>query len=698
MGDNVTDISKFDGEVICEAPNNRIPRFEGKLTFRGQNFPLDNEKILLRGCRLRNTRWCYGVVLFAGKETKLMMNSGKATFKRTSLDRFLNILIMGIVLFLFAMCLICTLLCGIWESVAGQYFTIYREWDPTIKPSWANTDVQIAIISFLMFFSYIILLNTFVPISLYVSVEILRLIHSIWINFDTEMYYAKNDVSSRARTTTLNEELGQVQYIFSDKTGTLTQNIMTFNKCTINGISYGDLMTDRGEILEITDNTPALDFSFNNWYETTFKFFDKRLLEDTRKGVPEIQEFWRLLAICHTVMPERKTGSQLEYQAQSPDEAALTSAARNFGFVFKSRTPQSITIEVNGREEMYEMLQILDFDNVRKRMSLLVRTRNGKIILYCKGADTMILERIRPDTSPLLKDATMQHLDKFASDGLRTLCLAYKEIDSDYCMDWLSRYKEASMLQGRSKEETLEILNEEIEKDMVLLGATAIEDKLQDGVPATIANLTAANIKVWVLTGDKTETAINIGYSCKLLTEYKEIFVIDGKEDHEVEIQLKDTFRRMGREKTNTPPISMTTQLPSYKIIHDDRPNPLRDDIGLVQPALNMASGGPQSTMIEEESPQGTEGYALVINGDSLAHALKPAYEKMFLEIGCQCSAVICCRVTPLQKAQVVALIKRNKKAVTLSIGDGANDVSMIKEAHIGAKKACKLFSPLTTA
>ena len=104
-----------------------------------------------------------------------------------------------------------------------------------------------------MFFSYIILLNTVVPISLYVSVEVLRFIHSMWINFDTEMYYAKNDVPSRARTTTLNEELGQVQYVFSDKTGTLTQNIMTFNKCTINGISYGDLMTDRGEILEITE-------------------------------------------------------------------------------------------------------------------------------------------------------------------------------------------------------------------------------------------------------------------------------------------------------------------------------------------------------------------------------------------------------------------------------------------------------------
>lgn len=99
-------------------------------------------------------------------------------------------------------------------------------------------------------------------------------------------------------------------------------------------------------------NTPSLDFSFNRWYETTFKFYDKRLLDDTKKGVNEVHEFWRLLAICHTVMPERKTGSQLEYQAQSPDEAALTSAARNFGFVFKSRTPQSVTIEVDGREEV----------------------------------------------------------------------------------------------------------------------------------------------------------------------------------------------------------------------------------------------------------------------------------------------------------------------------------------------------------
>lgn len=185
------------------------------------------------------------------------------------------------------------------------------------------------LIAFFMFFSYIILLNTVVPISLYVSVEIIRFVHSLWINWDIQMYYEKTDTPAHARTTTLNEELGQVQYVFSDKTGTLTQNIMTFNKCSINGRSYGDLMTPLGEEVEITELTAPLDFSWNRWYEPKFKFYDQTLMDDTKNKVNEVEEFWRLLAICHTVMPERKSGT-LEYQAQSPDEAALTGWEINY--------------------------------------------------------------------------------------------------------------------------------------------------------------------------------------------------------------------------------------------------------------------------------------------------------------------------------------------------------------------------------
>uniref|UniRef100_A0AC34QT05 Phospholipid-transporting ATPase n=1 Tax=Panagrolaimus sp. JU765 TaxID=591449 RepID=A0AC34QT05_9BILA len=699
LGDIVRNISNFNGQITCEPPNNRLDRFEGKITIDGTSYPISNENMLLRGCRLRNTRWCYGVVIFAGKDTKLMMNSGKTKFKRTSLDRFLNILIMGIVLFLIAMCLICTILCGVWEWVTGRNFTTYLEWDKSIVPSVGDKGArQIAIIAFLMFFSYIILLNTVVPISLYVSVEILRFVHSLWINFDREMYDAKSDTSARARTTTLNEELGQVQYIFSDKTGTLTQNIMTFNKCSINGRSYGDLINERQEYIEINENTPKVDFSFNPWSEKTFKFYDRTLLDDTKKGVPEVKEFWKLLALCHTVMPEQKMAGPLEYQAQSPDEAALTSAARNFGYVFKSRTPQSITIEVNGKEEIYEVLHLLDFNNVRKRMSVIVKGRNGKLKLYCKGADTIIMEMLKNDTSPLLRDATMQHLDKFASDGLRTLCLAYKDIDEAYCTDWLARLKEAS-LDRYNKDERVDQLYTEIETGLTLIGATAIEDKLQEGVPETIAKLTAANIKIWVLTGDKTETAINIGYSCKLLTEdMKEVFVVDGEEENEVEVQLKDIRRRISQTTLQNAPgnsafYDSTTangQNYNYNIVQFHQDQQIQDTTPavVVGDETGYLPTAPDNVrpLQEAEDPNlpPQEGFALVINGRSLAHALKPKFERMFLEIGCMMVSVICCRVTPLQKAQVVDLVKKNKKAVTLSVGDGANDVSMIKTAHIG--------------
>uniref|UniRef100_A0A914EH55 Phospholipid-transporting ATPase n=1 Tax=Acrobeloides nanus TaxID=290746 RepID=A0A914EH55_9BILA len=588
---------------------------------------------------------------FDGKETKLMMNSGKTKFKRTSIDRFLNVLILGIVLFLIILCLIAAILCGVWESTTGKDFTIYLDWDRSIIPHGDASNGQIVLISFLNFFSYIILLNTLVPISLYVSVEIIRFIHSLWINYDLEMYYEKNDTPAKARTTTLNEELGQVQYVFSDKTGTLTQNIMTFNKCTINGVGYGEVMNDRGETIEISESTKPLDLSKNKWYEPEFKFYDRRLLEDTEKEISE-------------------------YEAQSPDEAALTSAARNFGFVFKSRTPQSITIEVNGKDEVYELLQILDFNNVRKRMAVLIRDHSRNIKLYCKGADTVILERLRSDTSSLLKEATIQHLDKFAGEGLRTLCIAYKNVETGYCLDWLHRHKEAATSM-HNKEQLLDNLYEEIEKEMILLGGTGIEDKLQDGVPGTIQRLTEANIKVWVLTGDKT---------VRLLTEtLKDIFLIEGKDEKEVEFQLNETAKSIiavnGEQKT------VQTDLSNHRadiltMLENNFKNEQEKPLDALHNA-EAATISPRSNQTLAQTPQETKGYALVINGDSLSHALS-TQEKAFLEVTSACSTVICCRVTPLQKAQVVDLIKRNKKAVTLAIGDGANDVSMIKTAHIG--------------
>uniref|UniRef100_A0A8I3NU57 Phospholipid-transporting ATPase n=1 Tax=Canis lupus familiaris TaxID=9615 RepID=A0A8I3NU57_CANLF len=588
LGD-ISRLAKFDGEVVCEPPNNKLDKFSGTLYWKESKFPLSNQNMLLRGCVLRNTEWCFGLVVFAGPDTKLMQNSGRTKFKRTSIDRLMNTLVLWIFGFLVCMGVILAIGNAIWEHEVGTRFQVYLPWDEAVNSAFFS--------GFLSFWSYIIILNTVVPISLYVSVEVIRLGHSYFINWDKKMFCAKKRTPAEARTTTLNEELGQVEYVFSDKTGTLTQNIMVFSKCSISGHSYGDVFDVLGHKAELGERPEPVDFSFNPLADKKFLFWDSTLLEAVKMGDPHTHEFFRLLSLCHTVMSEEKNEGELYYKAQSPDEGALVTAARNFGFVFRSRTPKTITVHEMGTAVTYQLLAILDFNNIRKRMSVIVRNPEGRIRLYCKGADTLLLDRLHPSTPELLSTTT-DHLN--------------------------------------------------------LLGATAIEDKLQQGVPETIALLTLANIKIWVLTGDKQETAVNIGYSCKMLTDdMTEVFVVTGHTVLEVREELRKAREKM-MDASHSVGNGFTCQ--------------------------ERRSSAKLTSVLEAVAGE----YALVINGHSLAHALEADMELEFLETACACKAVICCRVTPLQKAQVVELVKKHKKAVTLAIGDGANDVSMIKTAHIG--------------
>lgn len=337
--------------------------------------------------------------------------------------------------------------------------------------------------------TFIILYNNLVPISLQVTLEIVRFIQAIFINMDLGMYYAVNDTPAMARTSNLNEELGQVKYIFSDKTGTLTQNIMEFKKCTV-----------AAEIYEL----PAR------------KGGSCKMLEDLQHGRNSdlIEKFLTMLSVCHTVIPEVVDG-ELAYHAASPDEKALVIAAKNFGYVFESRTPNSVTVSVGGKKRVYEILNVIEFTSTRKRMSLIVQDPSGKILVLCKGADTVIYERLSPQS--ILREELLLILEEFATEGLRTLCFAYTEISKAKYDEWNDlHHKAATSIENR--EEKIAAAANKIETGLILLGATAIEDKLQDGVPETIATLLEADIKVWVLTGDKQETAINIGYACKLLT------------------------------------------------------------------------------------------------------------------------------------------------------------------------------------
>lgn len=194
-------------------------------------------------------------------------------------------------------------------------------------------------------------------------------------------------------------------------------------------------------------------------------------------------------------------------------------------------------VKVLGVDAEYEILNVLEFNSTRKRMSTLVRGPDGKIKIYCKGADTVILERLSPNQP--YTDRTLAHLEDYATEGLRTLAIAYREVTEAEYAQWVAVYNQAAAtINGRG--DALDKAAEIIEKDLFLLGATAIEDKLQEGVPDTIHTLQQAGIKVWVLTGDRQETAINIGMSCRLITESMNLVIIN----ETTMLDTKDTLER----------------------------------------------------------------------------------------------------------------------------------------------------------
>ncbi|XP_053505016.1 phospholipid-transporting ATPase IC [Ictalurus furcatus] len=649
-------LANFDAMIICEEPNNRLDKFTGTMRWKNEAYPLELDNMLLRGCKLRNTEECRGIVIFAGADTKIMRNGGKTRFKRTKIDYLMNYMVYSIFVMLILICAGLAIGHTFWyEAIGSNAWYLYD-----------GLNQSSSYRGFLTFWGYIIVLNTMVPISLYVSVEVIRLGQSKFINWDLQMYYAENDTPAKARTTTLNEQLGQIEYIFSDKTGTLTQNIMAFKKCTISGCTYGNPTNKDGAA---QDRANPVDFSWNKYADRKFQFLDNQLVSLIRsKSDPDMLEFFKLLSLCHTVMVEQKDGD-LVYQAASPDEGALVTAARCFGFVFLSRTQDTITISEMGNETTYEVLALLDFNSDRKRMSVVLRLPDGRIRLYCKGADTVIYQRLSPDSQH--QETTQTALDIFANETLRTLCLCYKDISDEEFELWTHKHKEASVVMT-NREEALDAVYELIETNLMLIGATAIEDKLQDGVPETIANLAKADIKIWVLTGDKKETAENIGYSCELLTDDMTIHYGEDVNQKLSDRQAKRRNEAGATGKNKTQELFFTEPGKNALIITGGWLNEILYEKKKKRRRLRLRRLGKRAPPTD---PQ---------DGQPINDSEKEMRQRDFVDMACECSAVICCRVTPKQKANVVSLVKRYKNAVTLSIGDGANDVNMIKTADIG--------------
>lgn len=429
---DIESLMNFSGKLECESPNRHLYDFVGNIRFDGKStFPLGQDQILLRGAQIRNTQWIHGVVVYTGHDTKLMQNTTRPPLKLSNVEHITNVQI----LFLFGVLLFISLVCAIGSTVWNKKHG---------KGVWYLhfSDSGAAYFG-LNFLTFIILFNNLIPISLLVTLEVVKFIQAFFINWDIDMLYEPTNTPAMARTSNLNEELGQVKYIFSDKTGTLTCNVMEFKKCTVAGIAYGQGDPINGESA----------------------FQDPSLLENLQGNhptAPVICEFLTMLAICHTAVPER-VADRIIYQASSPDEGALVRAAKQLGFVFSGRTPNGVIIEALGHEEKYELLNVLEFTSNRKRMSVIVRTPAGKLRLYCKGADTVIYERL--SESSRYRDITLKHLEQFATEGLRTLCFTVADISEMMYQDWLEVYQRASTaLQNRilKLEESYELIEKVI--------------------------------------------------------------------------------------------------------------------------------------------------------------------------------------------------------------------------------------------
>eukprot|EP00606_Chrysophyceae_sp_TOSAG23-5_P000379 GSChrysophyteH2.ASY1.ANO1.183.1 assembled CDS len=574
------DLKNLKGAIQMEHPNNLIDAFEG--SFNTTDFGKEAcqpTNVLLRGCVLRNTDWVIGVVVNAGHDTKIMMTSKETKEKNSMMSTIVSSQIIKIVGLLSLVCI-----CG----ATGA--TIFNNSDD-VNGIWQ--------------FHRHVLLLLFAPRHFHSCLSL-----SFFMTKDEEMYYDAIDAPAQVRTMTLNEELGQISHIFSDKTGTLTCNVMDFRKFSVNGRVYGQGITEIGKA----------SWKLQGREIPISVLEDVMEAGDSNPEYEHVQRFFRTLAICHDVIAEKVDG-QIKLSASNPDDEALVCAAEYFGFKFTDRRDKFMLVqtrESGGEVEELELLESIEFSSKRKRMSVIVRETDGKIRLYIKGADTVINERLRKGQASIV-ESTNRDMASFSDEGLRCLLVGYAELTEDHYTKWHKKYKAAKTDLGEVEKKKkmlpnmIEELEEEIEKDIILIGSTALEDRLQDGVPEAVALLAKANIKIWVLTGDKEETAINIAVACNLVLP---------------ELYMKHLFDKESAH-------------------------------------LTLA----------------TSNKAMLMTEANLCQELR----QKLLAFSQRCKAVVGCRVSPDQKREMVDMIKTGVEGVrSLAVGDGANDVAMIQEAHVG--------------
>ncbi|XP_023503786.1 probable phospholipid-transporting ATPase IIB isoform X3 [Equus przewalskii] len=569
----------------------------------------DSDPPVHESLSIENTLWAstivasgtvIGVVIYTGKETRSVMNTSNPKNKVGLLDLELNQLTKALFLALVALSLVMVTLQGF---VGPWYRNLFR---------------------FLLLFSYII------PISLRVNLDMGKAAYGWMIMRD------ENIPGTVVRTSTIPEELGRLVYLLTDKTGTLTQNEMIFKRLHLGTVSYGTDTMDEIQSHVMNSYSQMYSQASGNNASSTPPRKAQSSAPKVRKSVSSrVHEAVKAIALCHNVTPvyEARAGVTGEteyaevdqdfsdenrtYQASSPDEVALVQWTESVGLTLVNRDLTSMQLRTPGGQILtYCVLQMFPFTSESKRMGVIVRDEStAEITFYMKGADVAM------STIVQYNDWLEEECGNMAREGLRTLVVAKRALTEEQYQDFESRYSQAKL---SVHDRTLKVaaVVESLEREMELLCLTGVEDQLQADVRPTLEMLRNAGIKIWMLTGDKLETATCIAKSSHLVSRTQDIH----------------TFRPV------TSRGEAHLELNAFRRKHD---------------------------------------CALVISGDSLEVCLR-YYEHELAELACQCPAVVCCRCSPTQKARIVKLLQQRTGKRTCAIGDGGNDVSMIQAADCG--------------
>ncbi|KAJ8602430.1 hypothetical protein CTAYLR_001239 [Chrysophaeum taylorii] len=767
-------MGEVEGFVECDHPNEHINRFNGTLELeRCESVPIGKDHVVLRGSSL-HTDWLLGVVVYTGRETKLALNARSPPQKLSRIDKTCNRVVLAIFGCQIVLALVTTTIRYVWEAQEFEYLWYIgfqnnkqEERSPYLETRWDDLQTTNQQINFgWSFCTFLILYVNFIPLSLYVSLELCFQALTFFVNWDIEMYHEETNTPAQARSPTVTD-LGQVEYIFSDKTGTLTRNEMKLRRLIVHDVTYAvpeggpprvvaspldvsgastsrsphhkkdqkpqtpkvppaakatAVAASRGgsSLSSEVDGKPPRAYSELD-DDDNMALVSELAARAAQEGDDFAAIILESLMLCNTVVVETK-GEKVKYQAESPDEGALVDGATVAGYRLSARTEHVLCGETpasGGARRAWQILATNDFDNDRKRMSIFVREQfdedhvahrdgrpilpdvpstrggfggfgsssleaggsegaaalRGRVLLLCKGADNSMFS-IASESENMGIEGMRAKLDDFAREGLRTLVFGYRLFSEEEFDEWKTRYYHPATLALQGRDELLRQASLAAERDLTIVGASAIEDKLQVGVPETIATLADGGIKLWVLTGDKRETAIEIGKSCKLLRPGMPLAVLSSRASssqlNSALVKLYDlsgAARALDGDKKHRALVS--ERLEELNDAADD-------DVG----DCRVWTREELSEAADQQQPR-----ALVIDGEAMANLFgDAATEAIVFGVLATCGSVIACRVTPKQKAQLVKLVQHHVSPtpVTLAIGDGANDVNMIMSAQVG--------------